>query len=74
MKQESFSYRAKCTNVHELKTNKYKGGHGPDAMFSTESRGWYITLGNQFSIFVGMERPAIAQGDTLELIIRKAKP
>lgn len=64
-----FVYKARCTNVHELKKRKYISGSGADAVFGTENAGWYITVGGEICLYVGMEKPDVVVGQELILTL-----
>ena len=57
------------TDVFERRLRKHVKGFGPDAIFDTASEGWYIQINNQFTIYMGMERPSFEKGDKADLAI-----
>lgn len=69
------SYRipVKITNVFERKLQKHVSGFGNEAVFSTDSAGWYIELDKQVCIYVGKEKPPEVIGDQLLLRLGRIK-
>ena len=67
-----YRFPATVSDVFERKLSKHVSGFGPEAVFRTESRGWYIKVDDQFTIFMGAERPLFEPGDKIDIaIIRK---
>lgn len=63
-----FRFPVRITEVYELKTSKHVGGIGKDAVFSSDSAGWYARINDHLSIYLGPTRPDI-EGD-YELILQ----
>lgn len=62
------------TDVFERKLRKHISGAGPEAIFRTESDGWYIRVNDQFTIFLGKDKPSFESGEKADLvIIRKSQ-
>lgn len=54
--------------------NVHAHGVGPNAVFMSESLGWYITFTNSYeSLCVGKEKPFLERGDAVNIIIEKAE-
>lgn len=67
-----YRFPATISDVFERKLQKHVSGFGPEAVFTTESRGWYIKINDQFTIFMGTEKPLLEKGDKIDIaIIRK---
>jgi hypothetical protein len=65
------SFPCTITDVFERKFQKHQGGAGPEARFSSTSKGWYVQIDGTFSIFVGAERPEFEKDQPVILSIRK---
>lgn len=67
-----YRFPATITDVFERKLQKHVSGFGPEAVFTTESRGWYVKINNQFTIFLGAEKPQFRPGEKVDIaLIRK---
>ncbi len=62
-----FAFPCTITSVFERKITKHLGGAGPQALFSTDSAGWYIQIDGHLAICVGAEEPKIQPGQKFTL-------
>lgn len=69
----TYRITTKVTGVFERKLQKHISGYGKDAIFQTNSAGWYIQLGGEISIYVGREKPAEIVGDEVLIRIGRVK-
>jgi len=61
------------TDIFERKVQKHKSGFGPNAIFDTDSIGWYLRFNDNFSLYVGMEKPDVAPGDKLVMKLERSQ-
>lgn len=66
-----YAFPVTITDVFERKIRKHMGGAGPEAIFRSDSEGWYIQLNGMISIYTGLDQPAWKIGDEAELLLRK---
>lgn len=66
----SFRFPVTITSTFERKVQKHLGGAGQQAVFSTDSAGWYVRLDDYIALHVGAAKPNIADGTEYELILR----
>jgi hypothetical protein len=59
------------TDIFERKIQKHSSGLGKDAIFTTESIGWYIQLGGVITVHVGDAAPAFTKGDKITMTLEK---
>jgi hypothetical protein len=67
----TYTFPVTITDVFERKLRKHVSGAGPDAIFTTDSDGWYLQVGGVVTICVGPEQPIIRPGEKMELVLRK---
>lgn len=62
----------KVERVTEHVVKQWISGIGSEATFQSTSLGWFVTFeGSRESLFLGLEKPSLAKGDEVEIIIRK---
>lgn len=66
-----YAFPVTVTDVFERKIRKHLGGAGPEAIFRSDSEGWYVQFNGMVSIHLGPERPDFKIGDEVELLLRK---
>lgn len=66
-----YVFPIQITDVIERKLTKHHSGFGKDAIFTTESSGWYLQINKSTTIYVGKEKPNFAAGDKANLIIER---
>ena len=66
-------YHSTITDVFERKLRKHQSGFGPDAVFTTDSAGWYIRIENEITLYCGTEKPAFEPGDQISIIIQRSQ-
>lgn len=67
-----YKVRTKVIELNEVFRKDYVSGHGPDAIFESVSRGWFVLLeGSYEALHLGFEKPNLAPGDEVEIIIRR---
>lgn len=64
-----YRFPVTITDVFERRLQKHATGFGPNAVFTTDSAGWYIKINNDFSIYLGMEKPSFEKGEKADLVI-----
>lgn len=65
----SFRFPIRITDVFERKLQKHISGHGPQAIFSSDSAGWYIQIDGLHALHVGAEEPKL-DGTEYELVLQ----
>lgn len=69
---QRYRFPITITNIFERKLKKHVSGAGENAIFTTESEGWYIEINRQITIFLGNDKPSFEVGEKADLaIIRK---
>jgi hypothetical protein len=66
------TFAATVTRIFENKVRKHISGAGPDAVFTTDSAGWYIRLSDEISLFCGMTKPEFEVGETVLLTLKRS--
>ncbi len=67
MSPMNYRFPVTVTDVFERKLSKHVSGHGPNAVFSSDSAGWYIQIDGINAIYVGAEKPEVKTGDKMLL-------
>lgn len=67
------TFPATVTRVFENRVRKHINGAGPDAVFTTDSAGWYIRLSDEISLFCGMDKPEFEVGETVTLTLKRSQ-
>jgi len=68
----SYVIRTTVLEVKEVFRKEHVSGAGPEAVFRDVSRGWFLLLEDSYeAIHVGHEKPGLAPGDQIEILIRK---
>lgn len=67
-----FTFRLTVTDVFERKLQKHVRGAGADAVFESNSAGWYLQFGN-FSVYVGTDQPTVSVGDQVTMTLSREK-
>lgn len=65
-------FSATITRVFENKVRKHVSGSGPEAVFATDSAGWYVRISNEISLFCGMEKPDLNEGDKVTITLQRS--
>lgn len=66
-----YTFGVRITDVFERKLRKHVSGAGPEAVFTTDSQGWYIQLDGLISVYIGMMKPEWVKGDLLNMRLEK---
>jgi len=69
----SYRFPATVTAVFESKLKKHVAGAGAEAVFTTNSAGWYIQVNGLTSFYVGFEKPEFEVGDKIELKLQRSQ-
>ena len=65
-----YKFSVKVTDVFERKSRKHVSGFGENAVFSSDSAGWYVRLNDNLSLYVGKDKPYFERGQQLYLTLR----
>jgi hypothetical protein len=58
--------------VREHVRNRHISGAGPDAIFQTETLGWFVHFAGSYeAIHMGPDKPEFAQGDRVKITFEK---
>ena len=74
--QEQIAYimRTRVNEVNEVHRQEHVSGAGPEAVFRSVSRGWFLLLeGSYEALHVGFDKPELEPGDEIEIVIRKPR-
>lgn len=66
-------FQTLITRVFELKVRKHVSGFGPDAIFRTDSAGWYARIGDEITLWCGKDKPELESGDEVTLTIERSQ-
>jgi hypothetical protein len=72
MTKQVLLFPTTVTDVFERHLKKHVSGAGPEAIFSSQSDGWYLQLDGMISIRIGSVKPPFVTGDRLTLTLAKA--
>lgn len=67
----TYVFPVTITDVFERKLRKHVRGAGPEAVFTTDSDGWYLQVAGVMTIHVGKDEPIVRPGEKMELVLRK---
>lgn len=66
-----YVFLTRISNIFERKLKKHISGVGENAIFETNSAGWYIQF-NYTTIYVGKDKPTATVGQQIRLILEDA--
>lgn len=69
----SYRFPVTISDVFERKVQKHVSGAGPEAVFSSDSAGWYLRINDNLSIYVGMQKPDLAPGDKMVMKLERSQ-